>query len=185
MSKSEVINGIYRSYRPSENETCQEYLEPLLSEVFKTARRYFYDDDAAQEFTIQIWRELDDIEVAKSFAAYLHRRLTCDRLDLYRRQARNPEQQPPEILDADGKPFCDEEVLDILRYRSLPRDGRPAPDIDEMMASIGDPFVRRVAELLRQKKSLRKCAQVLEMPPATLRKRLERYRRKNIGNIAA
>jgi len=166
-------------------EVRPEHLEPLLAEVFKTAQRYFYDDDAAQEFTIEIWRESENLEIKRSFAAYLHRRLVCDRLDMYRRQARQVEQQPPEMLDADGRPYSDEEVLDLLQYRNPIHTQNPAPDIDDLMESITDPLIRRTAELLRQKRSLRQCAEVLEIPPATLRKRLERYRKRNIDKLAA
>src|SRR4051812_28122824 len=105
---SERLNALYASYLA--DNSGNEY--ELLTAIRQIAAHRFRDEygrkdeDAVQDFVLNVWQQLPELVVERSFAAWLQHRLEWRVKSNYRNtRARNRrEQQPPVMFDAEGEP---------------------------------------------------------------------------------
>lgn len=167
-SISKKLNSLYDAWMADP----EAGLDPLIAHVRQVAKRTYRDDDMAQTFAIYVWEHLPDLRenLPCSFGGWIYRQIQWRRVDYYRAVA-SPEEQVPVIIGMDGDPMTSDEALDSLMYDA---DDEPhtLPDLE----GIDNPFVRKVAGLLIAGNTQDECAEMLGVKPATLRKRLSRYR---------
>lgn len=165
------LDQLYNSYRLG---TCN--LDDLLRAIRRKAVSILRDDDAAQDFIVNLWQILPDLEIESSFSAYLHVKLRWASVDAVRRsQVRGREQQVPDFHDEEGNALSDTESLDVLPYRHLVSEGA---DIETDTSLIEDPVIRQIADLLMQGFSQSEIATRLGMSTAAVKMRLLRHRAK-------
>jgi DNA-directed RNA polymerase specialized sigma24 family protein len=167
-----ALNTLFEAYL----QDPEKGLEPLLRKVRSVAHRTMHDDDRSQDFTIMVWQALPDLkDLPCSFGGWIYRRLQWRQVDFIR--ADQPllkhEEQVPEMAGDDGETLGYEDCLDILTYRGM-KDA--TVELDTKLERINDPFVRRVAGYLVAGYTQAEIAKKMSIKPATLRKRLERYR---------
>jgi RNA polymerase sigma-70 factor (ECF subfamily) len=121
--------------------------------------------DAAQEAMIALVRGLDRYDGRAAFTTWAYRVTTNACLDELRRRGRRPDPGLPEIESerAAGQPRLDQTVADRL-------------SVDDAMAGLAPEF--RVAVVLRDVVGLdyAEIAEVLDIPPGTVRSRIARGR---------
>jgi len=174
MTKANIINDLYANYL----DDRVNGIEALIKAITKESVMLLHDADHAQDFVIEVWLELPALEVTYSFAAWLYKCLRNKRAGLYRSSRSHRKirlEQPPIIRDYEGVPLSDEDVLDYFYFKSI-HEPKDSPDEEELLATIPDPVIRRIGELILDGKSQKDIAALLGIRPVTLRKRLQRYR---------
>lgn len=173
--KSARLNALYANYQAGP----EIGLDPLLSAVRARAYRMLQDPDFAQDMTIDVWQLLPTLEIHTSFTAWLATRLRWRVTDQQRLVTREADrmQQPPVIIGEDDEPLSHDESLELVSYRWHKSTGQlaikePKPDLD----SIHDPVIRQTADMILDGKTQAEVAAALNLKPATLRKRLQRFR---------
>jgi DNA-directed RNA polymerase specialized sigma24 family protein len=153
-------------------------LEPLIAKVRSVAKRTFHDDDMSQQFALATWQSLPGLKddpPSCSFGGWVYRRIQWRHVD-YIRASKSAEDQVPEMMDDDGNPMTDEEALDLLTFEAMQDAG---PGLDTRLEDIDNPFAAQVARLLIVGYTQDEIAKEMKIKPATLRKRLERFRQGN------
>jgi RNA polymerase sigma-70 factor (ECF subfamily) len=147
-------------------------LERLLrrhhDRIFAVCRRMLGNDadalDATQEALVAIVRGLPRFDGRAAFTTWAHRIAVNASLDELRRRARRPvPQEPPGTEERTDDPPLDRAVADRLT-------------LDEALRAVPAPF--RAAVILRDQLGLdyRRIAEVLGVPPGTVRSRIARGR---------
>jgi RNA polymerase sigma-70 factor (ECF subfamily) len=137
--------------------------------VFAVCRRLAGNDadaaDAAQEALLAIVRGLPRFDGRASFGTWAYRVATNACLDEMRRRSRRPDPGLPEYetVDDGGPPSLDTQVADQL-------------DIDAALQELPEEF--RAPVVLRDLAGLdyAEIAEVLDLPPGTVRSRISRGR---------
>jgi RNA polymerase sigma factor (sigma-70 family) len=170
--RSAPINNIYAKYLvdPAAHETA------LFQAATRRAINVLQDEDEAQDFVLGVWQALPGLAITESFSAWLNVRLRWHSLHAFRRADQNKELAASYISfppDEDCEPLGNDDKLAILafRYESKVKDAG-LPDIHAIL----DPFIRQVANLLLVGHTQDEIASILCVKPATLRKRLQRFR---------
>jgi hypothetical protein len=162
------LNAAYKAYLDS-NKTD---VEPLLSEVRIKAFMVSHDEDVSQTVAIDTWRHLPALHIKTSFSAWVKRRIKWRNSERFRMMTSSP-QQIPTGHDDEGS-LSDDEIADILLFNHSNEDS-PLHDI-----KVDNPFLQRVADFLLLGHSQQYIAKALDIEPSTLRKRIERYRNKQL-----
>ena len=182
MPRSSPMNHLFAAYQADPAVG----LEPLLTTARVRAVNRLQDQDLAQKFIIDLWQVLPSLPHGTNFSGWLNLRLRWAKLHGFRDDARGRKETPATYvnmpIDEDGQVPTNDEKLDYLAY--LDRSKMPAYDMPNL-ESISDPFIRDVANLLIQGYSQAECAWMLDVTPANLRKRLQRYRETESLPVAA
>ena len=170
--RSTPINSIYTNYLvdSAAHETA------LFQAATRRAMNILQDEDEAQDFVLGVWQALPGLTITESFSAWLNVRLRWHSLRAFRRASQNKELAASYIdfpPDDDGEQIGNDDKLAILAFRhdSKVREAG-LPDMDAIL----DPFIRQVANLLLVGHTQDEIADILCVKPATLRKRLQRFR---------
>jgi RNA polymerase sigma-70 factor (ECF subfamily) len=150
----------------------RDALEQLLrrhhDRIRALARRLCGNDadaaDATQEALIAVVRGLDRFDGRAAFTTWLHRVATNACLDELRRRARRPQPVPDEVV---GRAVSSTDTAEAVSARL---------DVDAALATL--PIEFRAAVVLRDLCALdyAEIAEVLEIPPGTVRSRIARGR---------
>ncbi len=132
--------------------------------------------DATQEALIAIVRGLPRFDGRAAFSTWSYRVATNTCLDELRRRRRRPEptlsdDDRPELGDPSGPPSLDQQVIDRM-------------SVDEALQAL--PLEFRAAVILRDVCTLdyAEIAEVLEIPPGTVRSRIARGRALLAGRMS-
>ncbi len=134
-------------------------------------------EDATQDALLAVVRGLPRFDGRSAFSTWVHRIATNTCLDQLRRRSRRPH-----VVRSIGAPDRDHPAGAAAALE--PADGHPGPDqrvperlaIDEALAALPEEF--RVAVVLRDQLGLdyAEIAEVLGVPPGTVRSRIARGR---------
>ncbi len=129
-------------------------------------------NDACQEALMNLMRRIDRFDGRSKFSTWAYRVTTNACLDELRRRGRRPQAELP--THADGSP--DERHLDNDRASSLEDRVQAAIDVDAALGDLAEDY--RVCVVLRDICDLdyAEIADVLSIPPGTVRSRIARGR---------
>lgn len=162
---SSTLNNAYKRYL----EDKEANLEPLLESVRNKALQITHDEDISQTVTIETWQALPMLDIRVSFNGWVKRRIEWKLKEQYR--THQPE-QIPHGRDDEGT-LSPEETAEYLLFKHIEHE---TPSI----VIKNNPFIQQVADFLQMGHTQAYIANALNIEPATLRKRIERYR-KNHG----
>jgi DNA-directed RNA polymerase specialized sigma24 family protein len=165
------LNLLYSTYVESPKP---DNLDALLTKVRQVAVSVMHNDDAVQEFLIELWPLLPTLKVP-NFQGWIQNRLRWGKANDHRARKAQAlrEQQAPVMYDDEGVEMTDDEALSLLDYQNKQREPKK---FEADLSSITDRFILQVAELMRKGFTQAEIADWLGVPASTLRKRLQRYR---------
>ena len=167
------INELFKNYL-NHRETG---LEPLLEAISKKALLKLRDEDAAQDFVIDMMELLptltNEIDASgATFLALLNQRLRWRGVNSRTRVSK--EEQFPELFEEDGEIMSTQDTIDILQWNNRPSE--PVDDYDyHSSASIDDDFLRSVADMLLRGKTQDQVAAYFGISREVLHRKILRH----------
>ena len=167
------INELFKNYL-NHRETG---LEPLLEAISKKALLKLRDEDAAQDFVIDMMELLptltNEIDASgATFLALLNQRLRWRGINSRTRVSK--EEQFPELFEEDGEIMSTQDTIDILQWNN--RSSEPVDDYDyRLSASIDDDFLRSVADMLLRGQTLDQIALKFGIDREYLQQKVSRH----------
>jgi DNA-directed RNA polymerase specialized sigma24 family protein len=174
------LNSLFAEYKANPDAR----LDPLLEAIRKRALRFLGDEDAVQDFLLEVWPLLADLEIQTSFLAWITVRLRWRNADHHRAmetEADRLQQIPTMYGDDDEEQLTDIEAAEVLMFEQMSKSGglEPAYFDQTRMDAIEDQTIRQVAEMVLAGATQQEAAAQLGLSTEALWLRLFRYRQRH------
>lgn len=168
-------------FREGDQAAFQELMAAHEDRVFSICLRVVRNRDmaldATQDTFINVYRRIQSFDGRAAFSTWLYRVAVNSCYDLLRREQRRQTQPLPEHVDPADIAAGDD--LDAVELR---------PELTKALGQIGDVFRDAIVLVDIEGFSIEDAAEVLDVPPGTVKSRLYRGRRAladSLGNLRA